>query len=421
MIYLQPTLTSPQLNVLTALAVAIALAGFTNHAHAQNQGSPDAVQTGQAVTSGATKGSFKLPGSNTSVTLGGYVKFDAIYSDRSAGAGSTGDQEYEAGAVPVGPTAGDNERDQVKFHARQSRFFAKTSTPSPYGDVTTYIEFDLFGANGNESISNSHGLRVRHAYGSMGGLLAGQTWTNLFDVAAYPDMVDFGGPAGVIFARQPQLRWTQAFSGGQWSVALENPETVASLPSGTSFRADDDRLPDLTAMLKFDTAWGKFALAGLARQIRVDSAADPASRGEKTGSAFGFSAVIPALGADDLRVFAYAGNGIGRYTAGFFTDALLDSRSNIVLPDQFLATAAYRHFWSPSLRSTLAVSSVRSDNPLGTAGSVNKTATSAHLNLIWSPIPQTNFGLELIRATRETQNGQTGELNRVQLAAQYSF
>src|SRR5206468_11431096 len=34
--------------------------------------------TENVVTAGATKGSFKLPRSNTSVTLGGYVKLDAV-------------------------------------------------------------------------------------------------------------------------------------------------------------------------------------------------------------------------------------------------------------------------------------------------------------------------------------------------------
>src|SRR5437899_4517213 len=36
------------------------------------------------VTGGATKGSFKLPGSNTSVTLGGSVKLEAVFSNPSA-------------------------------------------------------------------------------------------------------------------------------------------------------------------------------------------------------------------------------------------------------------------------------------------------------------------------------------------------
>lgn len=391
----------------------------------QNQAKNDPLQSPSGatnvVTGGATPGSFKLPGSNTSVTVGGYVKLDAIYSDRSAGVGSTADQEYEAGAVAVGPAAGSNERGQVKLHARQSRLFAKTSTPSDWGDLSTFVEFDLFGASGNESVSNSHGLRVRHAYGTLGGLLIGQTWTTFSDVAAYPESLDFGGPAGQIFARQAQVRWTQAFSGGQWSVALENPETVVALPSGASFRADDDRLPDIAANIKVDTRFGKYSLAALARQIRVDSASDPANREQKWGGGVGVNGVIPSLGKDDVRVSAYYGNALGRYTVGFFSDGILDANSNIALPNQWLAFAAYRHFWSPTVRSTLVLSGLRSNNPDGSAGSVNKSAQSAHLNVIWSPLERTNFGLEYIYARREIENGQTGRLNRLQASAQYLF
>ena len=52
------------------------------------------------VTSGATKGSFKLPGSDTSVTLGGYVKLDAVFSNPSAGVCSTADLLLQPGAIP---------------------------------------------------------------------------------------------------------------------------------------------------------------------------------------------------------------------------------------------------------------------------------------------------------------------------------
>src|SRR5437763_1920837 len=75
----------------------------------KRQAAPAASAAASAVTGGAIPGSFKLPGSNTSVKLGGYVKLDAIFSDPSAGVGSTGDLEYEAGFVPVGPNAGANE------------------------------------------------------------------------------------------------------------------------------------------------------------------------------------------------------------------------------------------------------------------------------------------------------------------------
>ncbi len=186
--------------------------------------------TENVVTAGATKGSFKLPRSNTSITLGGYVKLDAVYSNPSAGVGTTADLFLQPNAIAVGPGAGDNERNQLKFGARESRMFAKTSTPTSWGDLVTYIEGDFYGADGNESVSNSHGLRLRHAYGSLGHFLAGQTWTNFMYVPSLPETLDFGGPVGQIFDRQAQVRWTQSFDGssspaaGQWSVALENPE-----------------------------------------------------------------------------------------------------------------------------------------------------------------------------------------------------
>jgi hypothetical protein len=178
------------------------------------------------VTAGATKGSFKLPGSNTSVTLGGYVKLDTVFSNPSAGVGSTADLFLQPNAIAVGPGSADNERNQVKFGARESRMFAKTSTPTAWGDLVTYVEGDFYGADGNESVSNSNGLRLRHAYGSLGPLLGGQTWTNFMYVPALPETLDFGGPVGQIFDRQAQVRWTQPFdatgsiASGRWSVAL---------------------------------------------------------------------------------------------------------------------------------------------------------------------------------------------------------
>jgi hypothetical protein len=374
-----------------------------------------------AVTGGATKGSFRLPGSNTSITLGGYVKLDAVLSNPSAGVASSADQELEAGNIPVGAAAKSNERNQVKLHARQSRLFGATSTPTPWGDLTTYVEGDFFGAAGNETVSNSNGLRMRHAYGTLGGLLAGQTWTTFSDVAAYPETLDFGGPVGEVFARQAQIRWTQRFANGQWSVAVENPETVASLSNGMQFRADDDRLPDVAGNVRFDTAHGKYSIAAIARQLRVDSASAPASRAQKFGAAIGVNGVVPVLGSDDVRFSAYWGNAIGRYSIGFLSDAVLDPSGNIALPKQWLATAAYRHFWTPTLRSTIALSGVGSSNPAGTAGVVNKSAESAHLNLIWSPVARTNLGVEYIFGRRVTQNGDSGSLNRLQVSAQYSF
>jgi DcaP outer membrane protein len=379
------------------------------------------------VTGGATPGSFKLPGSNTSVTLGGYVKLDAVFSNPSTGVDQKGDLFLDPTTIQVGPGAGNNERNQVKFGARESRFFMKTNTPTEVGDLNTHIEVDFYGADGNESVSNSQGLRLRHAYGTLGHLLAGQTWTNFMNAASLPDTLDFGGPVGQIFDRQAQVRWTQSFdpsewtSGGQWSVALENPESVVQIPGGGSFRADDDRFPDFTGQVLFNTSRGKISFHGLVRQIRVDSASAPATKAQKFGGAFSVAGVIPAVGKDDFRFTASAGNAIGRYLDGFFPDGVIAADGTLGLPKQWGWFAAYRHYWFDQLRSNVVLSSASESNPAGSPGNTNRSTASAHVNLIWSPVANSDLGIEYIFANRETEDGLKGHLNRFQASAKYLF
>jgi hypothetical protein len=379
------------------------------------------------VTGGATKGSFKLPGSNTSVTLGGYVKLDAVFSNPSAGVDTKGDLFLDPTAIAVGPDAGNNERNQVKFGARESRLFVKTNTPTALGDLNTHVEFDFYGADGNESVSNSHGFRLRHAYGTLGHLLAGQTWTNFMYVPSLPETLDFGGPVGQIFDRQAQVRWTQTFgastagTGSQWSIGLENPESVVTVPGGASFRADDDRWPDITGQVLFNTSFGKISVHGLVRQIRVDSTAAPAVVDEKWGGAVSVAGVIPTVGKDDFRFTASAGNAIGRYSDGFFPDGVVGTDGQIRLPKQWGLFAAYRHFWSDQLRSNFVLSTASENNPADAPANTNKSTRSAHANLIWSPVPNTDLGLEYIYGFRETEDGQKGHLNRLQASAKYAF
>src|SRR6266568_5818139 len=165
-----------------------------------------------ALTAGSTPGSFRLPGSSTSIKLGGYVKFDAVYSDITQGVDAVANQQTVDTAISVGPTGtpASNKTGELSLHARQTRLNLTTSTPTAYGTMTTFIEGDFFGADGNESVTNSSGFRIRHAYGALGNFLAGQYWTNLFDENAYAETVEFGGPVGEIFIRQAQARWTQS-------------------------------------------------------------------------------------------------------------------------------------------------------------------------------------------------------------------
>ncbi len=64
-----------------------------------------------------------------------------------------------------------------------------------------FIETDFYGT--------SSALRLRHAYGTWGGLLAGQTWTTFMDDDNLPRTIDFEAPTAFAQIRQAQARWTQ--------------------------------------------------------------------------------------------------------------------------------------------------------------------------------------------------------------------
>lgn len=365
--------------------------------------------------------SYKAPGSETTLSVRGYVKFDAIWSDRSAGVDSVGDQQLSPSLIPVGPTAGEHKTNQVTFHARQSRLGLGTSTPTQYGDLTTYLEGDFFGADSNES-SNSNGFRVRHAYGTLGKLTAGQTWTNFFNEQAYAETLDFGGPLGEIFVRQAQVRWTEKFAAGDASVSAENPESVIAVPgSATPFRSDSDHSPDFTARVRYLAGGAVYSMGVLVRNIHVDSASLAADSGQ-WGGALALSGIVPAGQRDDVRFDFNLGNAIGRYQVGaFFPDGYLDAAGSLHLARQSSGYIAFRHFWTPELRSTLEYSAASSNVPAGTAAGINRSDRSQHLNLIWSPIAPVNLGAEYIHAERTVAGGDRGDLNRLQFSAQYSF
>ncbi len=67
------------------------------------------------------------------------------------------------------------------------------------------------------------------------------------------------------------------------------------------------------------------------------------------------------------------------------------------------------------------LSTASENNPAGAPANTNKSTASAHLNLIWSPVANSDLGLEYIYADRKTEDGLKGHLNRLQASAKYAF
>ena len=365
----------------------------------------------------------------TKFRYGGFIKFDAIYTDTPDGEiadGTAGRLFYLPSAVPVG-AANTSESGDLDVSAQLSRFwFGADTTLSSGSKLTSYLEFDLFGGGsnaflGNETATSTYGLTLRHAWVSWDKWLAGQTWSNLQDVAALPDTVDFIGPTeATIFVRQAQLRYTT----GPWTVSLENPETTVTPFGGTTARiaSDDNSIPDLIARWTKRGTWGHFSVAGMVRQLKYQN---PATRinDSATGGALSVSGRWNFGANDDIRFMVNAGSGIGRYLGlAISSDAVLNATGGLDAIDGLGAYVGYRHVFNRNVRGNVFYSLARFDNDIRlTGGAVTESVESAHINLIYSPLPKLDLGAELIFAERDIESGLDGELRRLNMHVRYNF
>ena len=227
-----------------------------------------------------------------------------------------------------------------------------------------------------------------------------------------PESVDFLGVSdGAVFARQSMVRYTN----GPLQLALENSETTVNGVGAT----DDSTMPDIVARYNIKTDTADFTVAGIARQIAyVDAANDI----DESAMRFGLTASGKVqFGKDDLKFSVTKGH-VARYTGiAQSADATLTAKGDLVGNNVLAAYVGYRHFWTDSVRSTLAYSMFRADNHADAGDAANESSKSIRANVMWSPAPKMTFGVEASKATLKKESGLEGDLKRLHFTAKYAF
>ena len=401
-----------------------------------------------ALTGGSQPKSWKLPGTNTSMRIGGYVKLDLIVNLNAISTSSSLDDGSRVARAPIDGTPAARRQGNVRLHARQSRVFIRTWTPTEWGRLDTRIEGDFFGAGGNQLISNSNAFRLRHAYGRLGPVLAGQTYSNLFQGYGYAETVETGSPGGKIFARQGQIRYTHRIGQAtRLAVSVENPETgsttgpgaeivaLGGIPGGQvvgSTLGANDPMPVFAIHLNHRHPKGAFgAVIGL-RRLHID---DGAGVDE---AALGWVVQLAGRHTFNRRLTVggnvFVGKGFGRGISHWDTSAVLrpapaaTARLRTVLGVGGSVWAQMR--WTPTLRSNVIYSRSFIDIA-GAAGGkaalpegagLNRDLWRGIVNLIWSPVGSAvDFGVEYAHGFRGTINGTNGKLHRIQAAMRVRF
>jgi hypothetical protein len=296
--------------------------------------------------------------------------------------------------------------------------------------VFTKFEFDFFGVGADEGQTT---IRLRHAYGQWGPVLAGQTNSLFMDGDIFPNTIDYWGPAGMVFLRNPQIRLTKSMGAHSLSLAVEQPSNDIDAgrlwevdPSLSSIKGDE-KYPDLTAQARLVGEKGHVQLAGIVRHLGYENpgAIDNSPKGHKTGWGLDLTSVLKTRKSDALRVGLVYGAGIASYMNDGGMDLAPRGSTTTSISAKAIplvgVSAYYDITWNDRWSSSIGYSFNDVDNTDYQDPGTFSRGDYASANVIHYPTQNVFYGLEYLYGRREDANGQSGEDRRVQLSANYKF
>lgn len=354
---------------------------------------------------------WPIPGTDSYVAIGGYVKADVIQDFDAVG----NQNQFATNTIAIDGTPNADLGGKTTLNARETRLNIDFHKPSELGPLRAFVEGDFFG--------DSNAFRLRHGYGQIGGLLFGQTWTTFADLATHPYTLDFEGPDASVMRRTPQIRYGGALAPGwSWAAALEEPgASIANVPGFSG--ADRSKYPDLPGFVRYQGASGAVQLAGVVRQVRFDGQSGDGNEAD-VGYGAGLSFTRSLFDGDVLSGQFVYGAGIANYVQGLSgqgVDAALGANGKLETVTTASGMLAYTHHWQVNLRSVLSVSLSDVDDESGLSpGSIDRLQ-DVHANLIWSPLKALDLGAEIMWGERRDQDGADGQAARLQFSARYQL
>ncbi len=382
-----------------------------------------AVLTGDDLIDASFPNSIPLFGTDIRLGIGGFVKGDVIRDFDYVG----DPYEFEVGSIAIEGTPQRGLGGTTTLHAKQSRInfdlrsVARRSDGSEF-PLQVFVEFDWFFDNPSMALST----RLRHAYGVIGRLLVGHTWTISGDLSAIPGLIDFSGGDALYGARVGQVRWQDRINDRvTYAVALEQPGIMVDNPTGLP-GASRAPAPNLAGMIRWASAGGSSVqLGGDVFPIRWSGA----GAADDTQTAFAItlmSRLVVQLAAH--RDAFLWGGGVGRGQGARIVALEWDGKaSGAVGPDgldlneAWFGYVGFNHYWSESLNSTVSghwtsttLSDLQSEDTIQEGGTF-------HVNLIWFPYRLVSGGVEYMWGMRQNKDGAEGTASRLQFMVKFKF
>lgn len=319
---------------------------------------------------------------------------------------------------------------QTSISVRQSRFGIKLNREVAGQPLTMKFDFDLFGVGVHEGETT---FRLQNFYGQWGPLLVGQTDTVFMDADTFPNTIDYWGPSGMVYLRNPQIRLQFTNGNSQFAVALEKPSN--DIDPGQIREFDpalginiqgDEKMPDLTGHYRYNSGWGHFQIAGILRSIGFETLGTPNNQPKDNELGWGLNAAanFNVFGPDVIHLSVVYGEGIASYMNDGGTDLGPEGLPGDLSPKALPLlgfVAYYDHSWNDHWTSSIGYSRTEVDNTSFQTPDAFNTGQYASVNVLYKPDSNLMMGGELLWGQREDNDGAQGDDFRLQVSVKYSF
>ncbi|MGX9392663.1 porin [Nitrobacteraceae bacterium UC4446_H13] len=376
-------------------------------------------------------GFYYIPGTDTCIKLGGYLRADTSFN--------------AAGAYDMPRWTGANSRASNDYISR-SRLGLNidTRTATEYGVVRTYADFTLNFTTDTDSRAAGN-LGVYYAFIQFAGftfgkavsqfstpwtgypgnntsfLLGGQDDVTGINQIAYTAQFGNGVSATVSLEENSGLKFGSAIN-SYTRAPLYDLAAGGGFGSATANNWGGTNAPDIVGQLRVDQAWGLFQLSGVAHQIRAGEAISVSGvPGDAWGYAFqvGLSLKnLPTGAGDSINVSAGYADGASRYIVGgvspdsyaignasvlamgFSSDGVYAPGVGIQKTEAYGVRGAFNHNWDPYWSSSLfgAWSAIRYNGTVKGLLGVNPDWDISQLGLVtrWTPVKGLTFSGEVM-------------------------
>jgi len=297
----------------------------------------------------------------------------------------------------------------------QSRLGVDVKIITFVGPVNLKLESDFLGA-GNS-------FRIRHAYGTIGDFLFGQTWSVFGDPTSIPNTVDQDGPNSSLSERTIQVRYEPKKSLLNWTIAIESPNPDITNPDSLEIDPVFQSFPDITGRVKFTFSSGYIRLGGIFRSITVRNIDNSLKVLAGYGGLFSTSLNLSRM--ITLKSQISIGKGISRYITGLTgkgQDVIfdpIDKNNQLLFSFGGFVSASYQ--FKKHLTSAITLGMIRIRNQDFQSGNSFKSSFYTSLNAFYKILESSEIGAEYSFGKRINKDRTNGNANRISFIGFINF